>query len=320
MQHKEIDLIDEAGAMVRMEIDSMPTELDMLKRKIFQMEIEKEALSKESDKFSRERLESIQKELSDLKDKDKAMTAKYDKEKAQIQGIKELKTKLDEIRGQIEKAEREYDLNKAAELKYGEVPKLEHEIEEKENLIKQNGQNAMLKEEVTEEQVSNIVSKWTGIPVSKLVEGERNKLMRLSDELEKRVVGQTEAVKSVADAVIRARAGLKDMSKPIGSFIFLGPTGVGKTELAKTLARVMFDSEDNLKGDYVLDLMKAGTFENAQAFRVKGLKQPSGGTVSIVDTTRQAAIRAEFDSSIAKMREEIRENKIPSYMNFSFWK
>ncbi|NYC95266.1 ATP-dependent Clp protease ATP-binding subunit ClpB [Clostridium acetobutylicum] len=243
---KAIDLIDEAGAMVRMEIDSMPTELDMLKRKIFQMEIEKEALSKESDKFSRERLESIQKELSDLKDKDKAMTAKYDKEKAQIQGIKELKTKLDEIRGQIEKAEREYDLNKAAELKYGEVPKLEHEIEEKENLIKQNGQNAMLKEEVTEEQVSNIVSKWTGIPVSKLVEGERNKLMRLSDELEKRVVGQTEAVKSVADAVIRARAGLKDMSKPIGSFIFLGPTGVGKTELAKTLARVMFDSEDNI--------------------------------------------------------------------------
>ncbi|MCR3761757.1 ATP-dependent chaperone ClpB [Clostridium felsineum] len=243
---KAIDLIDEAGAMIRMEIDSMPTELDVLKRKIFQMEIEKEALSKENDNFSRERFETIQKELSDLKDKDRALTAKYEKEKSQIQGIKDLKTKLDEIRGQIEKAEREYDLNKAAELKYGEVPKLEHQIEEKENIIKQNGQNAMLKEEVTEEQVSQIVSKWTGIPVSKLVEGEKKKLMRLSCELEKRVIGQSEAVKSVSNAVIRARAGLKDMGKPIGSFIFLGPTGVGKTELAKTLARVLFDSEDNI--------------------------------------------------------------------------
>ncbi|PJI07358.1 MULTISPECIES: ATP-dependent chaperone ClpB [Clostridium] len=243
---KAIDLIDEAGAAVRMEIDSMPTNLDMLKRKIFQMEIEKEALSKETDKASIERLKIVEEEISNLKEKDKAMTAKYEKEKAQIQGVKDLKTKLDDVRGQIEKAEREYDLNRAAELKYGEIPKLEKQIEESEEAIKKNGENAMLREEVTEEQVSQIVSKWTGIPVSKLVEGEKKKLIRLPEELSKRVIGQDEAVTAVANAVIRARAGLKDMTKPIGSFIFLGPTGVGKTELAKTLARTLFDSESNI--------------------------------------------------------------------------
>lgn len=243
---KAIDLVDEAGAMIRTEIDSMPTEMDMLKRKIFQMEIEKEALSKEKDEATKERLKTLEEELSNLKEKDKEMTSKYENEKSQIIEVKELKTKLDEVRGQIEKAEREYDLNKAAELKYGTVPNLEKEIAEKEKLIKGKTENALLKEEVTEEEISQIVSKWTGIPVSRLVEGERKKLLRLEDELRTRVIGQDEAIKAVANAVIRARAGLKDIKRPIGSFIFLGPTGVGKTELAKTLARTLFDTEENI--------------------------------------------------------------------------
>jgi ATP-dependent Clp protease ATP-binding subunit ClpB len=243
---KAIDLIDEAGAMIRTEIDSMPTEMDVLKRKIFQMEIEREALSKESDKASTERLNILEKELSDLKDKDKEISSKYEKEKFKIKEIKELKTKLDEAKGQIEKAEREYDLNKAAELKYGLVPKLEKDIQEKENLMNKQNENALLKEEVTEEEISEIISKWTGIPVSNLLEGERQKLLKLEDELSKRVIGQSEAVRAVTNSVIRARAGLKDIKRPIGSFIFLGPTGVGKTELAKTLARTLFDSEDSI--------------------------------------------------------------------------
>jgi ATP-dependent Clp protease ATP-binding subunit ClpB len=243
---KAIDLIDEAGAMIRTEIDSMPTEMDVLKRKIFQMEIEREALSKESDKASTERLNILEKELSDLKDKDKEISSKYEKEKFKIKEIKELKTKLDEAKGQIEKAEREYDLNKAAELKYGLVPKLEKDIQEKENLMNKQNENALLKEEVTEEEISEIISKWTGIPVSNLLEGERQKLLKLEDELSKRVIGQREAVRAVTNSVIRARAGLKDIKRPIGSFIFLGPTGVGKTELAKTLARTLFDSEDSI--------------------------------------------------------------------------
>ncbi len=243
---KAIDLIDEAGAMIRTEIDSMPAEMDTLKRRIFQMEIEKEALSKENDKDSIERLKIIEKELSELNEKDKEFTLKYEKEKGKITEIKELKTKLEKANGLIEKAEREYDLNKAAELKYGIVPKLTKEIAAKEELIHNKKENSMLKEEVTEEEISDIVSKWTGIPVSNLLEGERKKLLRLEDELSKRVIGQSEAITSVANAVIRARAGLKDIKRPIGSFIFLGPTGVGKTELAKTLARTLFDSEDNI--------------------------------------------------------------------------
>ncbi|ADK13699.1 MULTISPECIES: ATP-dependent chaperone ClpB [Clostridium] len=243
---KAIDLIDEACAMIRTEIDSMPTEMDNVKRKIFQLEIEKEALSKEKDTASMERLKAVEKELSNLKDRDNEMTAKYEKEKANITEVRNLKKQLDEARGQIEKAEREYDLNKIAELKYGVIPKLESTIDEKEQSIKENNEAAMLKEEVTEQEISQIVSKWTGIPVSKLVEGERQKLVKLEDELAKRVIGQKEAVTAVSNAVLRARAGMKDPKRPIGSFIFLGPTGVGKTELAKTLARTLFDSEENI--------------------------------------------------------------------------
>ncbi|MBM7871790.1 ATP-dependent Clp protease ATP-binding subunit ClpB [Clostridium pascui] len=243
---KAIDLIDEAAAMIRSEIDSLPTELDVIKRKIFQMEIEKEALSKEEDVYSRERLEALEKELSNIKDKDKEMTAKYEKEKNQIVSVRNLKEELDDARGKLEKAEREYDLNKVAELKYGVIPIIEKQIEEKESLINENQSGNMLKEEVTEQEVSEIISKWTGIPVSRMLEGEKEKLLRLEEDLHNRVIGQEEAVTAVSNAVIRARAGMKDPKRPIGSFIFLGPTGVGKTELAKTLAKTLFDSEENI--------------------------------------------------------------------------
>ncbi|MGE5628275.1 MAG: ATP-dependent chaperone ClpB [Solirubrobacterales bacterium] len=243
---KAIDLIDEACALIRSEIDSMPSEMDSVKRKIFQLEIEKEALSREKDKASIDRLANIEKELSNLKDKDKEMTAKYEKEKSKITETRNLKAELDEARGKIEKAERDYDLNKVAELKYGVIPKLEAQIKEKEAELNENNEGAMLKEEVTEEEISQIVSKWTGIPVARLVEGERHKLLRLEDDLSNRVIGQKEAVTAVTNAVLRARAGMKDPRRPIGSFIFLGPTGVGKTELAKTLANTLFDSEENI--------------------------------------------------------------------------
>ncbi|MDP4088132.1 MAG: ATP-dependent chaperone ClpB [Bacillota bacterium] len=246
MPDKAIDLIDEAGAMIRLEIDSLPAELDAVRRRIFQMEIEMEALSKENDFASMERFKVLQKELSELKSRDNEMTAKYEKEKAYITEVRELKSKLDEARGELEKSEREYDLNRVAEYKYGVIPQLEEEIKRKEALIKENYNEALLKEEVTESEISEIVARWTGIPVSRLVETERQKLLRLEEEMSKRVIGQEEAVRSVSNAVIRARAGLKDSRKPIGSFIFLGPTGVGKTELAKTLARTLFDSEDNI--------------------------------------------------------------------------
>ena len=243
---KAIDLIDEAGAMIRSEIDSLPTELDIVRRKLLTLETEREALLKEKDEKSKQRLENLGKELAELKSKNDEMTAKYEKEKSQILEVRNLKSKLDEAKGNVEKYEREYDFNKAAELKYGIIPKLEEQIKEYEEKIKESYENALLKEEVTENEISEIVSKWTGIPVTKLVEGEREKLLKLEEELHKRVIGQDEAVTAVSDAVIRARAGLKDENKPIGSFIFLGPTGVGKTELAKTLARNLFDSEENI--------------------------------------------------------------------------
>jgi ATP-dependent Clp protease ATP-binding subunit ClpB len=241
---KAIDLIDEAGAMIRSEIDSIPTELDIIRRKLLQLEIEKEALLREGDEASKTRLLKLDKELSELKGKNDEMTAKYEKEKSHILLIRNLKAQLDEARGNIEKYERQYDLNKVAELRYGLIPKLEIEIKAKEAEMKENYEGALLKEEVTENEICDIVAKWTGIPVSKLVEGEREKLLRLDEELQKRVIGQEEATMSVANAIIRARAGMKDERRPIGSFIFLGPTGVGKTELAKTLARNLFDSED----------------------------------------------------------------------------
>ena len=246
MPDKAIDLIDEAGAMIRSEIDSLPTELDVVRRNIFKLEIEKEALSKEKDEGSIKTLSDVEKELAELKEKNDEMTAKYTKEKENITAIKTLKSKLDEARGEIEAAQRNFDYNKVAEIQYSIIPKLEEEIKQKESETKENYEGALLKEEVTEEEVSAVLSKWTGIPVSRLLEGEREKLLRLEDDMSQRVIGQGEAVEAVTNAILRARAGLKDVNRPIGSFIFLGPTGVGKTELAKTLARNLFDSEENI--------------------------------------------------------------------------
>ena len=246
MPDKAIDLIDEAGAMIRSEIDSLPTELDVIRRKIFKIEIEKEALSKEKDEGSKNRLEDIEKELAELKEKNDEMTAKYTKEKGQITAIKTLKSDLEDARGEIEIAQRNFDYNKVAEIQYSKIPALEEEIKQKEIELKDNYEGALLKEEVTEKEISDVLSKWTGIPVSNLLEGEREKLLRLEDEMTKRVIGQGEAIEAVANAILRARAGLKDVNRPIGSFIFLGPTGVGKTELAKTLARNLFDSDQSI--------------------------------------------------------------------------
>ena len=238
--------VDEAGAMIRTEIDSLPAELDAIRRRIVQLEIEKEALTREKDEGSKKKLEALEKEYSELKAKNDEMTAKFDREKGAILKLKELKAKLDEARGNLEVAQRQYDYNKAAEIQYGEIPSLESAIEQMEVEVKENYEGALLKEEVTEEEVSQVLSKWTGIPVYNLLEGEREKLLRLESEMKKRVIGQEEAIKSVTSSILRARAGLKDINRPIGSFIFLGPTGVGKTELAKTLARNLFDSEENI--------------------------------------------------------------------------
>jgi ATP-dependent Clp protease ATP-binding subunit ClpB len=244
---KAIDLLDEACAMVRTDIDSRPEELDQLVRKVMRLEIEEAALKKEKDKASKVRLKSIRKELSDLKEKADTLSAKWEAEKQSILKISELRKELEGSKKDLEDAELEYDLNRAAEIKHGIIPKLEKQLKKKETeLLTRQGQGAMLREVVTEEEISEIVSKWTGIPVSKLVEGEREKVLHLDKMLTQRVVGQSEAVRMVTEAIIRARSGIRDPRRPIGSFLFLGPTGVGKTELAKALAEALFDTEENI--------------------------------------------------------------------------
>ena len=242
---KAIDLMDEAAAMIRTEIDSMPTELDEIQRRIMQLEIERQALKKEEDEASRERLSTLEKEISSLREKSDGMKAQWEMEKENIKREKELKEQIEEVKRQIEEAERFYDLDKLAVLKHGRLPELQRSLEEEKQRKKSN-EGVLLKEEVTEEEIAEIVSRWTGIPVTRLVENERDKLLNLEELLHKRVVGQDEAVTAVSNAVIRARSGLKDPRKPIGSFIFLGPTGVGKTELAKALSQALFDSDENV--------------------------------------------------------------------------
>lgn len=243
---KAIDLVDEACAMIRTEIDSMPGEMDEVTRRLMQMEIEEAALKKETDDASKRRLETLQRELADLKEKQLGMSARWEKEKSVIQGIREIKKRLEQARKDLVDAQEEYDLNKSAELSYGVIPELERQLKAAEEAAQQDQESRLLREAVTEEEIADIVSRWTGVPVSRLVEGERDKLLRLEDTLHERVVGQEEAVSLVADAVLRARAGIKDPNRPIGSFLFLGPTGVGKTELAKALAVSMFDREDGM--------------------------------------------------------------------------
>ena len=243
---KAIDLVDEACAMIRTEIDSMPTELDVIQRKIIQHQIEEAALKKETDKLSQEHLAEIQKELAEMRDEFNAKKAQWENEKNAIGKVQKLREDLEAANAALEKAQREYDLNKAAELQYGRIPELQKALEAEEQIAQEGKERSLLRDKVTEEEIARIIQRWTGIPVSKLMEGEREKLLHLEDILHQRVVGQDEAVRLVSEAILRSRAGIADPDRPIGSFLFLGPTGVGKTELAKTLAEALFDSEKNL--------------------------------------------------------------------------
>ena len=243
---KAIDLVDEACAMIRTEIDSMPTELDVIRRKIIQHEIEEAALKKETDKLSQEHLADIQKELSEMRDEFNAKKTQWENEKNAIGKVQKLRSDLEEANAQLEKAQREYDLNRAAELQYGRIPELKKQLEAEEQIANEGKARSLLRDKVTEEEIARIIQRWTGIPVARLMEGEREKLLHMEDILHRRVVGQDEAVRLVSEAILRSRAGIADPGKPIGSFLFLGPTGVGKTELAKTLAEALFDSEKNL--------------------------------------------------------------------------
>ncbi len=244
---KAIDLMDEAAARLRTEIDSLPAELDEVSRKVMQLEIEREALRKETDQASRARLEALETELTEKKRDMAALKSRWEVEKASVGRLRKIKQQIDTAKQEIERAERSYDLNRVAELRYGELPRLERELTaEEQHLVKKQGESRLLKEEVDEEDIALVVSRWTGIPVTRLLEGELEKLLRLEELLHRRVVGQDEAVKAVSDAVLRARSGIKDPDRPIGSFLFLGPTGVGKTELARALAATLFDDEGNL--------------------------------------------------------------------------
>lgn len=244
---KAIDLIDEACATIRTEMDSMPTELDVISRKIVQLEIEEAALKKENDNISKEHLEEIRKELSELREQFSEMKAKWENEKTDISAVQKLREEIEAVGGEIDRAEREYDLNKAAELKYGRLPQLQKQLEELEHKAEHDVENGrLLRDKVTEEEIAKIVCRWTGIPVSKLMEGEKEKILGLESLLHKRVIGQDEAVTKVSEAILRSRAGIQDPDRPIGSFLFLGPTGVGKTELAKALSEILFDDERNI--------------------------------------------------------------------------
>ena len=242
---KAIDLVDEACALIKTELDSMPTELDEQRRKIMQLEIEESALKKETDNLSKERLAELQKELAEMRDTFNAQKAQWDNEKHSVEKLQKLREQIEDINKQIQKAKQNYDLEKAAELQYGELPKVQQQLEIEEKQVKESDRS-LVHEAVTDDEIARIISRWTGIPVTKLTEGERTKLLGLEDELHKRVIGQDEGVRLVTDAILRSKAGIKDPSKPIGSFLFLGPTGVGKTELAKTLAATLFDDEQNM--------------------------------------------------------------------------
>jgi ATP-dependent Clp protease ATP-binding subunit ClpB len=242
---KAIDLVDEACALIKTELDSMPTELDELKRRVMQMEIEEAALKKETDKLSQERLENLQKELAELRDEFNAKKAQWDNEKHSVENLSVLREQIEAMNKEIEKAQREYDLNRAAELQYGELPKLQQQLAAEEEKVKKQDLS-LVHESVTDEEIARIISRWTGIPVAKLTEGERSKILHLDEELHNRVIGQDDGVTRVTEAILRSKAGIKDPTKPIGSFLFLGPTGVGKTELAKALAASLFDDEQNM--------------------------------------------------------------------------
>ena len=242
---KAIDLVDEACALIKTELDSMPMELDDIRRHIMLLEIEEAALKKETDRLSKERLDNLQKELAELRDEFNAGKAKWDQEKSAVEKVQRLKEELEACHNEIQMAQRDYDLNRAAELQYGKLPELQKQLEAEEEKVRKE-EHTLVHENVSEEEIAKIISRWTGIPVAKLTESERNKTLHLADTLHERVIGQEEGVEKVSDAILRSKAGIKDPTKPIGSFLFLGPTGVGKTELAKSLAASLFDDETNM--------------------------------------------------------------------------
>ena len=292
---KAIDLVDEACAMIKTELDSMPTELDELSRKIMQLEIEEAALKKETDHLSQERLADLQKELAELHDQFATQKAQWQNEKATVDKLSSIREEIEAVHRQIQDAQQKYDLNKAAELQYGKLPQLEKELKEEEEKVK-NADLSLVHESVTEDEIARIISRWTGIPVAKLTESERNKTLHLDDELHKRVVGQDEAVEKVTDAIIRSKAGIKDPTKPIGSFLFLGPTGVGKTELAKTLAASLFDDENNM--------VRIDMSEYMEKYSVS--RQDMSDTMRAVSSQRQSAENRIVSFCSMRSRRHIR--------------
>ena len=310
---KAIDLMDEAAARIRTEIDSMPSDLDQISRKIMQLEIEKQALSKEDDKASKSRLDAISEELANLKTENDELMAKWSNEKNMIQELKNKKLKLDELRHEIESAEREYDLEKLAKLKYGELPSLEKEIEDLKNKTEQANESRMLREEVGEEEIQAVISEWTGIPVSKLAESEREKLLHLEDILHKRVIGQDEGVKAVSEAILRARAGLKNENRPVGSFIFLGPTGVGKTELAKALTETLFDTEKNLIRIDMSEYMEKHTVSRLVGSPPGYVGYDEGG--QLTEAVRRTV---DFKNTIIIMTSNLPESQLKTFFRPEF--
>ena len=301
---KAIDLVDEACALIKTELDSMPTELDEQRRKIMQLEIEESALKKETDNLSKERLADLQKELAELRDTFNTQKAQWDNEKHSVEKLQKLREQIEDINKQIQKAKQNYDLEKAAELQYGELPKLQQQLEVEEKQVKESDRS-LVHEAVTDDEIARIISRWTGIPVTKLTEGERTKLLGLEDELHKRVVGQDEGVRLVTDAILRSKAGIKDPTKPIGSFLFLGPTGVGKTELAKSLAENLFDNEQNIiridmkrpnmqpEHDILKNLVYSGSKENVRLTMVNGRVLYENGEFFIGEDARKIYDEAE---------------------------
>ena len=301
---KAIDLVDEACALIKTELDSMPTEMDELNRKIMQLEIEETALKKEEDRLSKERLEHLQQELAELRAEFAGKKAQWDNEKHSVEKLQKLREQIEDINKQIQKAKQNYDLEKAAELQYGELPKLQQQLEVEEKQVKESDRS-LVHEAVTDDEIARIISRWTGIPVTKLTEGERTKLLGLEDELHKRVVGQDEGVRLVTDAILRSKAGIKDPTKPIGSFLFLGPTGVGKTELAKTLAATLFDDEQNM--------VRIDMSEYMEKHSVARLIGAPPGYVGYAGITTRLSIRKEISSETANVINVSGINPMPPY-------
>jgi len=307
-----IDLVDEECALIKTELDSMPTELDELQRRIMQMEIEEAALKKETDKLSQDRLEALQRELAEQRDVFNARKAQWDNEKHSVENLSKLREQIENMNKEIEKAQRNYDLNRAAELQYGELPKLQQQLAIEEEKVKSQDLS-LVHESVTDEEIARIISRWTGIPVAKLTEGERSKILHLDDELHRRVGGQDDGVTKVTEAILRSKAGIKDPTKPIGSFLFLGPTGVGKTELAKALAASLFDDEQNMVRIDMSEYMEKYSVSRLIGAPPGYVGYEEGGTLTNLEGIGEDG---EIDEGAEKLvMEDLRNHFRPEFLN-----